>query len=166
MDKYTKFFLATLLIVAVAIGGIWFYTNYGNANRKTTQVQQPSFPENPQKGDYGYKEEQTTVAIGTQGISKGSFVKVENGNIFVKVGTAQTQYPMTVDEVVLACTSQDLAAATELDYEQIARIKVTNAGEIGGLIPANQAIVVFAQDVEGTLRVHTVAMDVADCPAE
>lgn len=162
MDKYTKLFIAVLLIVGFGLGGIWLYNNI----RRPATTQTPQFPENPQKGDFGYQEEQTTVEIGTQGTAKATFNRVENGNIFINEGGEVKQYPLTVDEVVIACTSQDLEGAAELDYDAITKILISNPAEIGGKLPANEPVVVFSQDVEGVVRVHTVAMSAEKCPLD
>ena len=64
---------------------------------------------------------------------------------------------------MLSCTKQDLAVALELDFDQVIKVKISTPTEIGSLIPTNEPVVTFAQDVEGTLRVHTVAMDSSKC---
>jgi len=165
MDKYTKLFLVTLVIVTLALAGTWFYLNKGKTKEQPVNTE-TQFPANPQKGDFGYNEPKTKVSIGSEGILGGNFVKVENGTIYVKTNTGQVQYPLVTDQVGLACTKQDLVTARELDYELVDRIVQSSPGDIGSLIPASQAIVVFAQDVEGTLRVHTVALATDKCPSE
>ena len=161
MDKYTKLFIAVVIIIGVSLGGVWLFLNF----RKTPSVV-PQFPENPQKGDYGYQEEQTTVEIGTQGTSQVGFSKVENGKIFIYEDGNLKDYPLTVDDVVLACTSQDLEGATELDYNAITKIIISNPAEIGAKISVNEPVVVFSQEVDGVVRVHTVAMSADKCPLE
>ncbi|OGK14171.1 hypothetical protein A3I50_03525 [Candidatus Roizmanbacteria bacterium RIFCSPLOWO2_02_FULL_37_9] len=121
------------------------------------------FVENPEKGQLGYQEPQTKIEIGTQGVTKGTFEKIEDGNIFLRDGDTLTQLPLTTDEVAFDCTTQDLSSATELDFDQVTKVQVTTSSELQNLIPANENIVVFAQEVEGVNRAHTIAIDASKC---
>ena len=167
MSKYAKLLIVVVLVVGISLGAIYFlfYLKDNNSTKVTENyVPQSKDFENPQEsGDLGYEEPQTKVAIGTEGVSKGVYSKVEGGNIFFDSNGAMTQLPLTVDEVVLACTDQNLDNATELDYNQVTKVNIYTPDTLGVNIPDGQTIVVFASDVEGTLRAHTVALASTSC---
>lgn len=160
MDKYTKLFLAAILIVAVGLGSTWLILR----TRRPQVVETPLFPENPQKGQFGYEETDTKVEIGSEGTAKATFDRVEAGNIYINEGGSLRNYPLILDEVVLACTTQNLEEALELDYDAITKVIVAKPDEIGGKIPQGEPVVVFSQDIEGVVRVHTIAMSADKCP--
>lgn len=172
MDKSLKVFIIVVGGAGLLLLGYYFLTQNQSGLKseqgmpgqiKFEEKKAGEFVENPQKGDLGYQEPQTKIEIGTQGVTKGTFEKVENGNIFLRAGDTLTQLPLTIDEVALNCTTQDLAAATELDFNLVTKVQVSKPAELGNLIPANENLVVFAQDVEGVNRAHTIAMDASKC---
>lgn len=161
--------LVILSLVVLAFGGLFLY--FGNQGVGTqAPAQLTDTPRTitrsdgiSQKGDLDYQEPDTTVTIGTKEVSRGRFEKVEEGSIFYEEEGVLTQVPLTADEVVLACTSQNLSSVNELDFDQVSVVNVVTPGEVGGQIPLNAPIVVFAQDVEGVFRAHTIAMSAAFC---
>ena len=166
MGKSIKLLIAVIIVAGVSLSLLYLYLNKGTLFRRGEEVVPTpavAFPTNPQKGQFGYEEPQTKVMIGSQGVTKGTFEKVEGGNIFLREGNTLTSLPLTLEEVVLSCTKQDLAVALELDFDQVTKVEISTPTEIGSLIPANEPVVTFAQDVAGTLRVHTVAMDSSKC---
>ncbi len=161
--------LIILSLVVLAFGGLFLY--FGNrgvgtqAPARLTDAPRTITRSDgiPQKGDLDYQEPDTTVTIGTKEVSRGRFEKVEGGSIFYEEEGVLTQVPLTADEVVLACTNQNLSSANVLDFDQVSVVNVVTPGEVGGRIPLNAPIVVFAQDVEGVFRAHTIAMSAAFC---
>lgn len=154
--------LIVLVLLALGLGGVFLYQ--GRTQRQVSVQPQPATaPQGPKKGEIGYEEPKTTVAIGTKEVSKGTFEKVEAGNIYFVSEGVTIQLPLTVGEVVLSCTNQDLAGATELDYDQVTSVHIMNPETIGGRIPAQEPVVVFAADVSGVLRAHTVAIAASSC---
>ena len=162
MNKNIKLILAVLLVLLAVFGMIWLFLNFSKLNVKK---EIGLFPENPAKGDYGYQETETLITIGTEGVSKGTFDSVEEGVINFVSGSEIVKYPLTEDEVILSCTTQNLALANELDFDLVTNVIISTPTDIGGLIPTEEYIVVFAQDVEGVMRVHTVAIDASKCPS-
>lgn len=163
MNKNVKLFVVMALVLLLGVGAAFVFLNF---KKNEVEQQAPIFPENPQKGDFGYRETKTTVSIGTDGIFKGTLEKIEAGDIFFNVGSDLVQYGLTVDEVVVSCTTQDLDSATELDYNLVTNIIVTNPDELGQYITAGDELVAFSDDVEGVLRVHTIAIDASKCPSD
>lgn len=169
MDKYVKLFIVVAVLVVLSLAGLFIYLRRPKMTQKTADVerqQSQEFPENPEQGDLGYEEPDATVDIGTEGISKATFDRVEAGNIFVREGGEVVQYPLTTDEVVLACTDQEITTATDVNYDQIVRIKISTPDEIGSLIPTSEPVILDSDPVDGVDRVHTVAIASAKCPAE
>ena len=170
MDKYLKVFIILAGVVGLSLLGFYLFSQSRLKPGQSTPEQikfdeKPvgEFVENPEKGDLGYQEPQTKIEIGTQGVTKGAFEKVEDGNIFLRAGDTLTHLPLTIDEVAFNCTTQDLSSATELDFNLVTKVQVSTPAELGNLIPANENLVVFAQDVEGVIRAHTIAMDASKC---
>jgi hypothetical protein len=158
--------LIILSVTAVLlVGGLYFYliSRKRGSQIPTRQPANVIREEGPGKGEVGYEEASTTVAIGTKEVSIGDFNKVEDGNIFYEENGTSTELPLTIDEVVLACTNQNLAGASELDYGQITSIYTMTPAELGGRIPQGEQIVVFTSDVDGILRAHTVAISASSC---
>lgn len=154
-SKYIYVSFAILFVLLVA--GAVIFKFVGTGSDSTQQV--PGVDE-PLRIT---KETQRTVKIGTREVSSGNFEKVEDGQIYYLDEGELTALPLTVDEIVLACTNQNLETATELDYDQIVKINIFTPDTIGDAIAANEFIVVFAADVEGVLRAHTVAIDASAC---
>jgi hypothetical protein len=178
VDRYYKILIIIIVAFVILGGASLYYLLYIKAptpdiveSKTTDEVVEEYFTPTPiptvTPGSSSTSEDKETekskTVIGTQGVSKGIFSKVEAGFIFIKDGSLNVKVPLTTDEVVLACTSQSLFSATELDYDQVTSVKISNPQEIGSLIPVGENIVLFASDVAGTSRVHTVAMDEDNC---
>lgn len=153
--------LASVVLIVV-VGGLFFY--FTSQGQKDTQ---PAFTPvqvtGTEKGDIDYQEPVDTVVIETKEVSRGNFDRAEGGNIYFGEGTL-TELPLTIDEVALTCTTQNLASAAELDYNLVTKVVRTTAAEIGALISSGELIVVFASDVNGVFRAHTVALSASSCP--
>ncbi len=171
MNKKVAYGVAGILVVIILLFGYFIYRSYqtGKTGEYTTATPTQAPPDEtsqkydvPQKGDIGYQEPVHTVSVGTEKISSGTFSKVEGGQIYYKTNTGETTLPMT-DEVVLSCTSQNLEAVTELDFDKIVSIHPMTPGELGSNVPASEPMVAFAEYVEGILKVHTVAMSASSC---
>ena len=161
-----------ILVVLASVLGIFFlagiFMYFNRASTKPDQKILETTPTTeitggPRKGELEYQEPQTKIEIGTEGVTKGTFEKVENGNIFVKEGDTLTQLPLTVDEIAVSCTTQDLSSATELDFDKVTKVNVATPANLATFIPANETVVVFSQIVDGVNRVHTVALDASKC---
>lgn len=159
MDKSYKFLVAAVLIVVAGLGGLYYYLNFAGGGRRSSGPQVTEIPVTGGEGQASAPQNQkTTIEIGSEGVSRGEFEKVEEGEIYFSDGTVTSKMPLTIDEVVLACTDQDFTNASELDFELITNINVYNNQTIEGKINPGDTVVVFATDVEGTLRAHTVAL--------
>jgi hypothetical protein len=159
--KYIYGVAAVVLIATLVLGYFLYRVSQGKKSSSSpAQVVQEDASE---KGEIGYQEPTTTVQIGSEKVSGGSFSKVEDGKIFYEKDGVATSLPMTEDEVVLSCTNQDLNNAVELDYDQVTSVYVMTPAELGVRIPAGESIVVFADYVEEVLRAHTVAMAASSC---
>ena len=161
MDKSYKLLLGVVTLVLVGLAGLYLYLRSGKQMKPSSTTLQPPVAETPltDQAEIGPQNEETTVTIGSQGVSRGSFDKVESGEIYFRGTSGITKLPLTIDEVVLACTDQDFADATELDFDQITKINIYNNQTIGDNLEVGDTIVVFATDVEGTLRAHTIALN-------
>ena len=155
------------VIGVVLLGGVFTYLGLRKPkSRAPTQVSTrrvTTAPEGVEPGEEGFQEPETTVVIGSEEVSRGNFEKAEGGQLYYKKLGVLTALSLTEDEVVLACTNQDLNTAVELDYDQIVSIKTTTPAEIAGQIPTGEMIVVFATDIEGVFRAHTVALAASSC---
>ena len=161
MEKSTKVLLLIVIVLGLSfLLGLYLFVN---KNKSTTEENKPDgtqtlqISQEPQKGELNYQEPQSTVEIGTKEVTKGTFAKVENGNIFVREGDKLTQIALTVDEIAVSCTTQDLSSATELDFNQITKVNLAT------FMPAQETVVVFTQQVEGINQAHTVALDASKC---
>ena len=167
MEKSTKVLLLIVIVLGLSfLLGLYLFVN---KNKSTTEENKPDgtqtlqISQEPQKGELNYQEPQSTVEIGTKEVTKGTFEKVENGNIFVREGDKLTQIALTVDEIAVSCTTQDLSSATELDFNQITKVNVATPANLATFIPAQETVVVFTQQVEGVNQAHTVALDASKC---
>lgn len=164
MNKTNK--LLIVIILGVLFLGLYLYISQRKPESELKKVEiAPTIQitQGAKQGELDYQEPQTKIEIGTQGVAKGTFEKIEAGNIFLRVGDTLTQFPLTNDEVALSCTTQDLSSVTELDFNQVTKVKVTTPAGIAALIPLQEPVVVFAQVVEGVNTVHTVAMAASKC---
>ena len=177
MNNGSQSYLVIIVIIfAVAMFsllGIYLNKKYSQNSQK--QVVPPTtVPESnqqldtqdtgPKKGQLNYQEPQTTVLIGTAGVTKGTFEKAENGEIYLSTDVdVQTKLPLTLEEVVISCTKQDLSTATELDFNLVSKVNVFTADNLNPQIAVGTPVVLFAQNVEGVNRVHTVAMPESRC---
>jgi len=135
-----------------------------NLTDEMGKVEESGTDEGPQKGDIGYREPVRTVKIGTSGVTRAAFEKVEAGSIFINENGDSISYQMPSDEVAVLCTPQDLTSATEVDYDQVSKVTVVAPGSVAELIQPDTAIVVFAQaDNSGVTRAHTIAMGEDAC---
>lgn len=155
-----KKIIVILALAVTLIGGLAYYWLWQKGQE---QKFPPTSAQPYQKGEVGYQEPQTTVVIGTEAVAKGRFVKVENGDIFFEEEEVVTQIKLAENGVILACTYQDLAAATELDYDQISAIEELTPLEMGKQIPVDEPIVVFTSGKDAGFRAHTVAMNADYC---
>jgi len=162
MKKTYLYLVIGLGVVLLAGVGYFLYT-------KSKSIATPAGKDvvdfgKAKKGEVGYEEPNTKVTIGSKEVEKGTFEKVEAGKItFVNSGNT-IELPLTIDEVIISCTDQELASATQLDYNQVVKVIPTTPDKIGDLIPPSEPIVVFSADVAGVLRAHTVAMASSACP--
>lgn len=157
-DKITIGVLAGLIIL-VLIGGIWWMTE-----RKNKRVVEPLPLETvgPKKGETGYKEPATKVAVGSKAVSGGTFEKAEAGKIYFRESGITTAMPLT-DEVSIQCTTQDLAGVEEYDFNLVTKVKIVTPGELNAAVGAGESVVVLA-NYDGTqYKASTVAMDAAKC---
>lgn len=165
MNKGTRI-LVSFLIILLFVGGSFALYRYLRLTKapsvQPTPGRQVASPTLTQAGQEKEEKIKKSV-IGTREVSRGTFQKVEGGIIFYTSNGTTSQLPLTADEVVLACTKQDLATATELIYSEITRVNILTPAQLGPKIPASETIVVFAQDVEGVFRAHTVAMAAESC---
>lgn len=159
-SKFATAILVTVLAIVLALGALYFYLN-SRTKKEEAQVAQPTH-EGIQKGDIGYEEQETTVAIGSQEVSIGNFVQVAQGNIQYTDGDFISGLPMT-ESVVLACTNQALEEAQDLDFEEIIQVFEMTPAELGSRIPKNELIVVFAFTEGDGYVAHTVAMSAESC---
>jgi hypothetical protein len=166
MKNYYVGFALVVIIVAAGLFGLYYYLNLGGItpNIPITERTGLSVTTGPQKGDIGYKEEDTTVVVGTKEISGGTFDRVEGGLIYFDSSGVATSLPLTTDEVAIQCTTQYLANAKELDFDQVTKVVISSPSELGAQIPAAEPVVIFASDVDGVLRAHTIALAAASCP--
>lgn len=142
------------------VGGIIFFLLW----RSTSKLEDQQLVDQPyEKGEVGYQEPQTKVATGTKEVSKGKFVKVEDGNIFFEEDGVLTQIMLSENEVVLACTSQSLASVMELDYDLITSIKTLTPQQIGTQIPVDEAVVILGSGPGAFFRAHTVVVGTENC---
>ncbi len=163
-SKKSIYGIVIVVLVAILVLGYFLYVvSQGGVKKEPLAPAQVVQEDTSKKGEIGYQEPTTTVQIGSEKVSGGSFVKVEDGKIFFNSSGTETVLPLTSDEVVLACTNQTLAGASELDYDQITSIHPEKPTEIGGKIPASEYVVVFAEYVEGVLRAHTIAISASSC---
>ena len=167
MDKTNKLLIVIVFVLGVLfLLGLYLYISQGKPKSELKKVEEAptiGITEGPKQGELDYQEPQTKIEIGTQGVTKGTFEKVEAGNIFLREGDTLIQFPLTSDEVAVSCTTQDLSSATELDFNLVTKVKVATPTGVADLIPAQEQVVVFAQVVEGVNTVHTVAMDASKC---
>jgi hypothetical protein len=152
------------IVVFVALGGLYLYL------RRSQQVykpQQETTEEAPQKGDVGYNEEKTTVEVGSKDVMRGTFNRIENGKLYLAQESGlNIEVPLTEDDVVLACSSEDLSVISELDFNYFKKVLVYTPAEIGSHIPDGETIIVFTGDVNGEIRAHTIAIDATKCPVD
>lgn len=142
------------------VGGIIFFFLW----RSTSKLEDQQLVDQPyEKGEIGYQEPQIKVATGTKEVSKGKFVKVEDGNIFFEEDGVLTQIMLSENEVVLACTSQSLASVMELDYDLITSIKTLTPQQIGTQIPVDEAVVILGSGPGAFFRAHTVVVGTENC---
>ena len=164
MNKTNK--LLIIILGVLFLLGLYLYLRQGRPESELKKVEiapANQITQGAKQGELDYQEPQTKIEIGTQGVTKGTFEKVEAGNIFLREADTLTQFPLTNDEVAVSCTTQDLSSVTELDFNQVTKVKVTTPTDIAALIPLQEPVVVFAQVVEGVNTVHTVAMAASKC---
>ena len=172
-DKNRSNFLIILVIVlAVSLGGgLYFY--YSNKNQKEQPIvsqeptaENPIPTEGPKKGELDYQETETKIEIGTGGLSKGTYERIENNNIFIRNGDTLTQYPLTTDEFNIQCTTQDLTSANELDYDLINNVKIASAATANRYLTEDENIVLLSQNVNGVITAHTAFKNSSNCQSE
>lgn len=157
----------TVVLGLVFVFGLYSYFKKAPPKPEQKMVEEekaPTVSQGPKKGELGYHEPNRTMKIGTAGLTRATFEKVENGDIFLNEGETLTKLPLTVDEVAVLCTPQDLATASEIDFKQVKKVKVVTPAGVAPLIKAQTSVVAFAQaDSAGVIRVHTIAMSDAEC---
>lgn len=134
----------------------------------TKSVTQPPPPtrkpnEDLVTGDIGYVEPVHTVEIGTEKVSSGNFEKVEEGEIYFESNGAIKKLPLTPDRVAIFCTTQTLEGATQADSKLATSVNRSTPAELSSQIPEDELILVFADDVNGVLRAHTIVMASSTC---
>ena len=171
MNQNSKTFLLVIVIIlALVFTGLLF--SYLRNSQRSNLTDTPATEESqtvdndsgPLKGELNFQEPQTKIEIGTEGLTKGTFEKVEGENIFIRTSDDSiTRLALTIDEIAVTCTTQDLSSATELDFNQVVKVEVTTPSGLTAFIPANETVVVIAQNVDTVNRVHTVALDANKC---
>ena len=152
--KNRNLIIIFFVIIVLALGALLYLTSQ---NRKLAErnlnlpagIEDISPPQN----------QVTTVEIGSAGTSKGVFEKVESGEVYYKDGVTSVKLPLTIDEIVVACTDQNFTGATELNFDLVTKINVYNNESIVGKIQPGEVIVLFATEVDGVTRVHSIAVN-------
>ena len=159
MRKY--FYTIILIFVALLLflGGFYLY-----ANRSTPQKTENEVNTNPQQDQETQPVKESIVKIGTEEVTGGKFLKVANENIYLLIESKETQLPLTKEEVVLACTKQNLSNANTLDFDQIEEVQTFTPSDLGSKIPPNADIVVFSMQLSGINTAHTIALASEKCP--
>ncbi len=145
------------VVVLVLGGGIWLLAGNKSAGRKIL-TETPG----PAKGDVGFQEPQTKVAVGSKAVSSGTFVKVEGGKIYFTEEGVTTALPLTA-EVSVQCTNQNLTGVDEYDFDQVTKINVVAPTELGSKIAVGEPVVVLANLEGAEYRGNTVAVSADKC---
>jgi len=175
MGKDTK--ILPIISITAFICTVLFIVFITSATKKEEKVQAPldsqpreisnevDFDITPSDEQFDEKEAVVRRAkIGTKEVSKGLFVKIENGAVFYQNEGITYTMALKDGDVVLACTNQDLNAATTLDYYEITKINVYSREELASNIPVNEMIAVFAEEQEeGGHKAHSIAIDASKC---
>src|SRR3990170_2299830 len=146
-----------LVVVAIAVTLVGGFLALRAGKKSSEKEMSPIPTSGPAKGEVGYQEPTHTATIGTKEVAGGAFEQIADGKIYYSDSGVSTAIQMT-DEVVLACTTQDLASANELDFNLITKINPMTPSEMAGKIPAATPIVIFSSSSAGTFKAHTVAV--------
>lgn len=165
-----KIVLIVILVLFLIIIGVVTYLLLSNKDEEKVTTSSPyfsdtvQFSDNPNRGDPGYKEQNKTVVIGTEGTYKGNFDKVADGKIYFNDKGFTSEIPLNKDEVAVQCTTQSLIDTVDVDLTKIVRIKGLSPDALGTSIPQGEPIVVFVSTVGTGVQAHTILMDSSKCP--
>ncbi len=170
-----SYLIGAVVFLSIAFATLTIlYLNKNKASAPTNQnlslttvpsiINKPTIPKGPRKGQKNYQEAVTQIAIGTEGVTKGMYQKVENGEIYISTNAdIVTKLALSQDEVAITCTKQNLTSATELDFNQVTKVEVATPANLDSKIEQNESVVLFAQQIEGINRVHTIALPEESC---
>lgn len=157
MNKRYLLLTITFSLLVLFLGlGIVYLSRDKSGTREYT-------PPTLERGDEGYEEVVTTVEVGTTQVPYVTYDKVEGDRIHFREGDSGSSLKMESDGVVIACTEQSLDQVTELDFEQIKKIKEIDLENVYGFIYKFQQVVLFANEKQGQMVVHSIVLNEEEC---
>ena len=162
MDSYIKALIIIPVVIIIALGGLYFYLNSSSSPSLSRSRFSDRAVERPTTT--GDVENTAKVTVGTDQISTDSeFTFVTDGTINYVEGGVEKTAMLSTEDVVIACTRQDIIGLSELDFDQVDSIRVVAPTELNDIITEGTTVVVFANaDAQGNFIAHTLAVSDLD----
>lgn len=109
-----------------------------------------------------YYDATARVDIDDDNVLIGNLVNISADGITISTKNGDRTFSFVDEEVVLACSSQELEFVQVLDYEKMESVHAISRADLGDYLPVSDRLVLF-REKEGEKRVHSVAVSNQIC---
>lgn len=154
--------VSLVVLVGLVIGVYLYFKNEDSLiDNETSDL--VDFKNNPKKGEPGYIEKDSVRSEDGSVVYKGGFEKVDGGKIFLKSADTVTELHLSLEEIAIQCSPEDLEKISGYDLHKIVGVKLMIPERIQSIIPRGTPVFLFASRLDESVVIHTVVVPQALC---